>query len=170
MGTVNPFEELVPTEEMKGLDEVATPGSLEIPERGVTVIQFDGPEQVDLNKEFVVMVQVRDVEKLYSAPLFVSYDPAALELVNINEGTFLKQDGQPTVFSSSPNRTTGQLIVGYKQGAGGQGASGSGDLFSLSFKPITTGKTKLEINRVNFRNPAGVRLQVVPEAVMIEVN
>ena len=61
------------------------------------------------------------------------------------------------------------MIVGYKQGAGGEGASGSGDLFSLNFKAIATGETKLEINRVNFRNPEGIRLQVVPEAIMIEV-
>jgi general secretion pathway protein D len=114
-------------------------------------------------------VQVKDIEKLYSAPLFVSYDPAVLELMNINEGTFLKQDGQSTVFSSSPNRTTGQVIVGYKQGAGGKGASGSGDLFNLVFKPIASAETRIEINRVNFRDPEGMRLQVVPETIKIEV-
>jgi general secretion pathway protein D len=119
--------------------------------------------------EFTVAVQIKEVEKLYSAPLFVSYDPAMLELVSINEGEFLKQGGQTTVFSSSPNRTTGQVIVGYKQGTGGKGASGSGLLFSINFKPIAAGQTRLEVNRVNFRNPEGVRLQVVPEAVMIEV-
>jgi general secretion pathway protein D len=140
-----------------------------MPKKGPTVISFDGPAQVEQGKEFTVVVRISDAENLYSAPLFVSYDPALLELVNINEGTFLKEDGQSTIFSSSPNRTTGQVIVGYKQGIGGQGASGSGDLFNLSFKPIAVGETKLEINRVNFRDPAGVRLQVVPEAVMIEV-
>ena len=61
------------------------------------------------------------------------------------------------------------MIVGYKQGAGGKGASGSGDLFELNFKPIAVGLAKLEINRINFRNPSGIRLQVVPEAVVIEV-
>ena len=114
-------------------------------------------------------MRVKDIEKLYSAPLFIKYDPAILELVSINEGDFLRMDGQPTVFSSSPNRATGQVIVGYKQGTGGKGASGSGILFNLNFSSIAAGETKLEVNRVNFRNPEGVRLQVVPEAVLIEV-
>ena len=99
----------------------------------------------------------------------MNYDPAALELVSINEGDFLKQNGETTVFSTSPNRTTGRVIVGYKQGTSGKGATGSGTLFHLVLKPIATGETRLEVNRVNFRNTEGVRLQVVPEAVMIEV-
>ncbi len=164
-----PAEEAVPVEIIEELEELGVPVVLEIPKKGPTVINFDGPGQVEQGKEFTVVVRVSDAKKLYSAPLFVSYDPALLELVNINEGTFLKQGDQSTVFSSSPNRTTGQVIVGYKQGAGGKGASGSGDLFHLNFKPIATGLAKLEINRINFRNPAGVRLQVVPEAVVIEV-
>ena len=162
-------EEVVPTEMMEEIEALGAPIVLEMPKKAPAAINFDGPSQVGQGKEFAVTVQVKDVEQLYSAPLFVSYDPAVLELVNINEGTFLKQDGQSTVFSSSPNRTTGQVIVGYKQGTGGKGASGSGALFSLNFKPIAAGETRLEINRVNFRNPEGIRLQVLPESVMIEV-
>ncbi len=162
-------DEAVPTEDMEDKRELGAPIVLEMPPKAPPVVNFAGPEQAELGKEFVVAVQVKEIEKLYSAPLFVSYDPAVLELVNINEGAFLKQDGQPTVFSSSPNRTTGQVIVGYKQGAGGKGASGSGELFNLVFKPIASGETRLEINRVNFRDPEGVRLQVVPGTIKIEV-
>ena len=162
-------QELVPTEVLTQKEEIGAPMVLEMPKKTPAVINFVVPEQVDKDAEFTVAVQVRDVEQLYSAPLFVSYDPAVLELVGINEGTFLKQGGQSTVFSSSPNRTTGQVIVGYKQGIGGEGASGSGTLFNLTFKSITTGEARFEVNRINFRNPEGVRLQVVPEAVMIEI-
>jgi general secretion pathway protein D len=114
-------------------------------------------------------VLVSGVERLYSAPLFISYDPAALELVSISEGDFLTQGGQQTIFSHSPNQATGQAIVGYKQGPGGTGASGSGTLFNAVFKPVAAGETELKVNRVNFRNPEGTRLQVVPEAVVINV-
>ena len=133
------------------------------------IISFSAPEQAEQGQEFPVAVLVSGVEQLYSAPLFISYDPAALELVSINEGDFLKQGDQPTVFSNSPNQATGQVIVGYKQAPGGTGASGSGTLFTAVFKPIAAGTTQLKINRVNFRNPEGVRLQVVPEAVVIKV-
>jgi general secretion pathway protein D len=164
-----PSQELVPTEVLTKKEEIGAPMVLEMPKKAPAVISFVVPEQVDKDTEFTVAVQVKDVEQLYSAPLFVSYDPEVLELVSINEGSFLNQGGQSTVFSSSPNRATGQVIVGYKQGIGGEGASGSGTLFNLTFKSITTGEARFEVNRVNFRNPEGVRLQVVPEAVMIEI-
>ncbi len=159
----------VPTEVLSQAQPSSVPIVLEMPKKAPATLDFTAPGQVDVGEEFTITVQIKEVEKLYSAPLFVSYDPAMLELVSINEGDFLKQEGQTTVFSSSPNRTTGQVIVGYKQGTGGKGASGSGLLFSMNFKSIAAGQTRLEVNRVNFRNPEGVRLQVVPEAVMIEV-
>ncbi|MBE0577279.1 MAG: hypothetical protein IH613_15475 [Desulfuromonadales bacterium] len=158
---VQAAEEAVPTEVIAEQEEITAPKA--------STVNFVGPQQVELGKNFAVTVQVNDIEDLYSAPLFVNYDPEVLELVDISEGTFLKQEGQLTVFSSTPNSATGQVIIGYKQGSGGQGASGSGDLFVLNFKPIAVGATRLEVNRVNFRNPQGVRLQVAPETVMIEV-
>ena len=162
-------EEAVPTEELPKDETVGAPLVLEMPAKPPAVITFGGPQQVETGKEFTMAVDVKGVEQLYSAPLFIQYDPSVLELISVSEGAFLKQDDHATVFSSSPNRTTGQVIVGYKQGTGGKGASGSGTLFNLNFKPIAAGQTQIEINRVNFRNPEGVRLQVNPEAATIEV-
>ena len=164
------MKETVPVEVIEPKEELGPPIILPLPEKEPAVISFAGPGEVDQDKEFVVSVKVNEIEKLYSAPLFVRYDPAVLDLVSINEGDFLKQGEQTTVFSSSPNRTTGQVIVGYKQGTGGKGATGSGILFNLVFKPISEGEARLEVNRINFRNPDGVRLEVVPEAVTITVN
>ncbi|MDG5468226.1 cohesin domain-containing protein [Deltaproteobacteria bacterium IMCC39524] len=166
---VMPPVEAVPLEVLTEQVEIGAPIVLPMPEKAPASINFSGPKEVKKGSEFSLAVQVKDVEQLYSAPLFVKYDPAILELMSLNEGVFLKQDGQSTVFSSSPNRTTGQVIVGYKQGTGGKGASGAGVLFNLNFKALTEGETTLEVNRVNFRNPEGVRLQVAPEPVTIEI-
>jgi len=167
--TVGAADENVPTEQIASKQEIGPPVVPEITNPAPTIISFSAPEQAEQGQEFSVAVLVSGVEQLYSAPLFISYDPAALELVSINEGDFLKQEGQATVFSNSPNQATGQVIVGYKQAPGGKGASGSGTLFNAVFKPIAAGQTQLKVNRVNFRNPEGVRLQVVPEAAVIEV-
>jgi general secretion pathway protein D len=148
---------------------VETPTQLELPKSGPARLSFSGPKTVNQGQEFLLTVEVIDIERLYSAPLFVSYDPASLEFVSVNEGVFLKQEGQPTVFSSSPNRTTGKLIVGYKQGAAGAGASGSGALFTLRFKPKKVGQTGIELTRINFRDPDGTRLNVEPAKVTVEV-
>jgi general secretion pathway protein D len=166
---VMPAVEAVPTEVLSEQVEMSAPIVLPMPEKAPASLNFSGPREVKKGSEFSVAVQIKDVEQLYSAPLFVKYNPAILELMGLNEGGFLKQNGQSTVFSSSPNRTTGQVIVGYKQGTGGKGASGAGVLFNLNFKALSEGESTLEVNRVNFRNPEGVRLQVAPETVTIEI-
>ena len=145
------------------------PTQLEMPDKGPAKLALSGPQMVDVSNDFNVSVEIRNIESLYSAPLFVSYDPDLLELTAISEGSFLKKSGKNTVFSSSPNRTTGQVIVGYKQGAGAAGESGSGVLFSLGFRAKASGNAEISLNRVNFRDPDGSRLTVEPASTVIEI-
>ncbi|MCM2264513.1 MAG: cohesin domain-containing protein [Desulfuromonadales bacterium] len=143
----------------------ATPASappivLPLPPKGPARLGISGAEASAVGQELTLAIQVSGVERLYSAPLFVNYDPALLEFVEANEGTFLGQGGQTTVFSYSPNVAAGQVVVGYKQGVGGGGASGDGSLFTLRFRAKAPGSARVELNRVNFRDPAGTRLAV----------
>lgn len=128
-------------------------------------LSFVGDTKVKAGAEFALTAQVANIEKLYSAPLFVTYDPALLELVTVTEGNFLAQFGQSTVFSFSPNAADGQVVIGYKQGVGGSGATGGGALFTLKFRSKGAGTAKVELNRINFRDPAGIRLNVEPATV-----
>ena len=128
-------------------------------------LSFSGDTKIKPGAEFTMTAQVANIEKLYSAPLFVNYDPALLELVTVKEGDFLAQFGQSTVFSFSPNAEAGQVVIGYKQGVGGSGASGGGALFTLKFRGKAAGTAKVELNRINFRDPAGIRLNVEPATV-----
>ncbi len=97
-------DEIVPTEQIESTQEVGQPSVAEMPDKGPAIISFTGPEQAEQGEEFTVAVLVSGVERLYSAPLFISYDPAALELVSLSEGDFLKQAGQTTIFSTAPTR------------------------------------------------------------------
>ncbi len=128
-----------------------------------------GTKLVKVGDEFTVELQVAEVENLYSAPLFVNYDPALLDFVRADEGDFLRAPGQSTVFTSSPNRSRGELIIGNKQGAGGQGASGSGALARIVFRAKQPGSAVIRPNRVNFRDPAGERMAVEVEQFAVEI-
>ncbi|ALC17168.1 type II secretion system secretin lipoprotein PulQ [Desulfuromonas soudanensis] len=128
-----------------------------------------GPNLVNAGETFTVEVAVDEVQNLYSAPLFVTYPPQLLDFVAGEEGTFLRQGEASTIFTSSPNRERGQLIVGYKQGLGGAGASGGGALFRLTFKAKAPGMAEIALDRINFRDPAGNRLSVVPAGLQVEV-
>jgi general secretion pathway protein D len=161
--------ESVDTEVLPPAREVAASTTLAPPPKAAAVLAIDGPVSVEQGAEITLVARIRKIDKLYSAPLFIRYDPSRLELLRLNEGDFLAQNGQTTVFSNSPNRSTGQIIVGYKQSSGGKGASGEGALFSLTFRALAAGETRVEADRVNFRDPTGRRLQVNAEGATIEV-
>ncbi|TLM60120.1 MAG: hypothetical protein FDZ69_14040, partial [Deltaproteobacteria bacterium] len=112
---------------------------LPVPPKAAAKLTLSGAESAKVGEEFTLTVQVNGVERLYSAPLFVGFDPAHLDFVDAKEGAFLAQSGQATVFSYSQNPAAGQVVVGYKQGVGGQGAAGSGSLFTLRFRAKAAG-------------------------------
>lgn len=149
--------------------QVAIPGS-EI--AGVAKggrVFFQGPQLVKVGEQFTLEVQVDEVENLYSAPLFVGYDALSLSLVRAEEGSFLKQGGQTTIFTTSDDAERNQLIVGYKQGVGGKGASGSGTLFRLVFRAKAAGKAVMDLNKINFRDPGGNRLSIDRSGLTVEI-
>ena len=132
-------------------------------------IRLQGGGTVSPGAEFGIDVMVESVRDLYSAPLFVNFDPKVIEFVRAEEGNFLRTPGQTTVFSTSADSQTGRLIIGYKQGVGGKGASGDGHLFRLHFRGRAPGTAVVELDRINFRDPSGIRLPINRTETTIEV-
>lgn len=135
----------------------------------VAALSFSGPQTIVVGAEVTLEVRIDGAGLLHSAPLFVNYNPALLEFVDAQEGPFLRQSGQPTVFSYSPNPAAGQVVVGSKLDSGSAGASGNGILYFLRFRGKAPGTVKLELNRINFSDPAGKRLAVEPTVTDIVV-
>jgi general secretion pathway protein D len=132
-------------------------------------IFIEGDKLVSVGETLRVSLNVQEVENLFSAPLYVRFDPKRLEFVTASEGSFLKQNGQATIFTSTLMGDSGRLILGLKQGAGGSGASGDGVLAQLEFKALEAGKLSIAPERINFRNPAGERLPVNSRGLVVEV-
>lgn len=158
-----------PAPAVEGLAQVSVPGREIAGVRKGGRVFFQGPLLVKVGEQFSVDVQVDEVEQLYSAPLFVGYDSKNLTLVRAEEGSFLKQGGQTTIFTTSDDSERNQLIVGYKQGVGGKGASGSGNLFRLVFRAKAPGKAVMDLNKINFRDPSGNRLSIERSDLTVEI-
>ena len=149
---------------------VPAPLPMGIPEENPGKIQMLGPSQVEAGEEFAVFVNVQGARGLYSAPLFVVYDPQGLEFLSAQEGDFLRADNQATIFTTSPSAGKGQVIIGYKQGVGGEGAAaGEGWLFSLNFRAKAPGSAAIALDRLNFLTAEGNRLLVAGAATTVEV-
>lgn len=132
-------------------------------------IFIEGDKLVSVGDTLRVTLNVQEVENLFSAPLYVRFDPKRLEFVTASEGSFLQQNGQATIFTSTLMGDSGRLILGLKQGAGGTGASGDGVLAQLEFKALEAGKLSIAPERINFRTPAGERLSVNSRGLVVEV-
>ncbi len=149
-------EELIPANQVAGQELKPT-------------VFVEGAQLVNQGDEFTLSFHVSEVESLFSAPLYVQYDPALFELVSAKEGAFLNRDNGVNVFTYTDLNPGGRVIVGLKQGSGGQGVSGAGELFSLQFRAIAVGKAEIKPTRTNFRNVAGERIAVDPSGLLIEV-
>ncbi|MBE0595673.1 MAG: type II secretion system protein, partial [Desulfuromonadales bacterium] len=145
------------------------PDALPPPAEQPAQLRLIAPSHVQLGEEVFMAVQVENIRGLYSAPLFVTYDPQQLTFLRAEEGDFLKATGQRTIFTVSTDAQTGRLIVGYKQAVGGAGASGSGNLFHLVFQGKAPGQGQVALDRLNFRDPAGNRLAVTGTQVPVEI-
>jgi len=153
----------------ESVDQVVLP-PIEIPAAALRPkLFFKGPALIDLDEEFSLAAHVSEIKGLYSAPMFVTYNPEVLEFVSAEEGDFLKQSGVTTIFTVSPNPARGQLIIGYKQGAEGGGAEGGGELFRLNFKGIKAGSGTVSFDRVNLRDVVGTRIDVETAQAVVEV-
>ena len=169
LGVPVPVPVAAPAPAGEGLAQVSVPGTEIAGVRKGGRVFFQGPVLVKVGEQFSLDVQVDEVENLYSAPLFVGYDAKSLTLVRAEEGSFLKQGGQTTIFTTSDDSERNQLIVGYKQGVGGKGASGSGTLFRLVFRAKAGGKAVLDLNKINFRDPGGNRLAIDRSDLTVEI-
>lgn len=133
------------------------------------MVFIDGKQLVRQGEEFSLRFLVEDIETLFSAPLSVQYDPQLFEFIGAAEGSFLHQENAATVFTYTALNPGGRIVVGLKQGAGGQGVSGAGELFSMQFKAKAVGKAEIIPTRTNFRNLKGGPIAVDSFGLMIEV-
>lgn len=129
-----------------------------------------GPAKAAIGQEVQVSVQGKGMNGLFSAPLFLEYNPEFFDLVKITEGGLLKANNAPTVFTTTTIPGKGEVIVGYKQGIGGAGVSGDGVLFTVTLRTKSAGKGTIKVDRLNLRNAAGNRLKVEATPLDMEIH
>lgn len=119
---------------------------------------------------FTVKVYIENVTNLYFASVYLVYDPAKVNYISSTEGNFLNQGGVSTSFmpSTSENALGNGLVkrsfgISRLDNAKG-GASGTGNLFSITFKAISPGTTNIsfssDTNDLGFRNVNNSDIQI----------
>lgn len=103
---------------------------------------------------FTVNVVVSGVQNAYSVPLQVSYDPKALQVVNVSNGPFLSQDGQLVTLVKRDDDSSGTLQINASRPPGSSGVSGQGTVVTLTFRAKAAGQSNLSISKGGAVDPA----------------
>ncbi len=127
----------------------------ELPPSGKASVMLN-PEssEVAVGSQFTIAVDVGGVQNLSSVNMVLHYDPARLSLLdaNVQEGSFMRQEGGTTSFFRTVDRGSGRVTVGITRSGAGKGASGAGNLVTLVFDATSEGPCSVGIAQATFTN------------------
>ncbi len=100
----------------------------------------------------------------------ISFDPDALEAVEVTEGDFLKSEGRDTFFLRGKIDNTAGKIIGLSTARIAEsGVNGTGTLLSVTFKAKTSGETYVTLENFEFGSITGDVIPSVPPNITITV-
>jgi len=120
------------------------------------------PVSGDVGEEVTLNISVSGVERLYSAPFYLFYNPSVLELIKVTQGEFLKQDGQQTAFFHANHPELGRVMIGLSRLGQVGGVTGSGMLLAITFRAKAPGVGTFAVQQAEFRNTA---MEIIPVQV-----
>lgn len=109
-----------------------------------TLFVYPSSSTVAAGRTFSIDVKISGVVDLYGWEFKLSWDPNLLDVVNITEGSFLKQGGT-TFFSWKMNNTVGYILVDCTLLGSVPGVSGDGTLASVKFYAEKEGSSILHL-------------------------
>jgi general secretion pathway protein D len=97
---------------------------------------------------FQVAVVAANTRDLYSVPLQIQFNPAVLDLVNVDAGTLLSSDGQPVALVHR-DEGNGLVTISTSRPPGVAGVNGSGNVCTLTFKAKAGGDSNITLVKVS---------------------
>jgi general secretion pathway protein D len=147
-----------------------TPAPAAVPGAGgppisFTVVPPDSTQSV--GSTFQVAVMLGNGRDVYSVPLQLQFNPALLQLVNVDAGTFLGKDGQAVSLVHREDK--GLVAISSIRPPNTAGVSGTGSLCTLTFKAIAPGDSSLSLVKVGALNSAQANLPAVGSQAVVHV-
>jgi general secretion pathway protein D len=100
---------------------------------------WQGPGAVKVGDQFSAVLNVNSQGAVRGLPLLIGFDPAVLQVVNVQEGEYLKQANGKTSFSSRVDPAQGRIFVAaVRESTSGkdEGINGTGTAVTVNFKAI----------------------------------
>ena len=117
---------------------------------------------------FQVAVTLSNGADVFAVPLQLQFNPAVLQLVNVDAGDFLGRDGQ-AVSIVHRDEGNGLVTISTSRPPNAGGISGQGSVATLTFKAIAPGDSNLALVKVGARNSAQANLPAVGSQAVVHV-
>jgi general secretion pathway protein D len=116
---------------------------------------------------FQVAVMLGNARDIFSVPLQMKFNPAVLQLVNVDSGDLLSRDGQ--LASLVHREDNGLVAISTTRPPNATGVNGPGSLCTLTFKAIAAGDSDLTLVKVGALNSAQANLPAVGSQAVVHV-
>ena len=106
---------------------------------GPISFNWQGPNQVKVGDQFSAVLRINSQGAVRGLPLLVGFDPSVLQVMNVQEGDFLKQANGQTAFNNRVDPAQGKIFVAaVRQNTTGSdaGVNGAGNVMMVNFKAI----------------------------------
>ncbi len=125
------------------------------------------PGPVPNGATFKVPITLNGGVDVGSVPLQITYDPAKLALVNVDQGEFLSRDGKIMALTHRDDGPGLLRIFAMRQGA--PGVTGSGVVCTLSFQAKVASTSEIAITQPRVLNSAQVPLPAQGSKISVQV-
>jgi general secretion pathway protein D len=117
---------------------------------------------------FQVAVTLANGRDVYSVPIQLQFNPAVLQLVNVDAGDFLSRDGQAVAIVHR-DEGNGLVTISTSRPPNVAGVTGQGSVATLTFKAIGAGDSNLTLVKVGAHNSAQANLPAVGSQAVVHV-
>lgn len=134
-------------------------------------LSLQGPSQAKVGEPFRVMLRMKTDGNVRSMPFQIGFDPKAMQLVDVSEGSFFRQGGAKTNFVNNIDPAGGKAFIGVAR-TSNDGAKGEDTVAIATFKALAA-NPRAEI-KVLVATPIGVGnttpTPALPAPLVIVVN
>jgi general secretion pathway protein D len=123
----------------------------------------------------ILGLAVSNVNDLYSIPLLIHYNPAAIQVEEVRDGGFLSggtestTGTQPIAIVQHIDSQKGDIVVSATRNPNTPGVSGSGTLLGLVIRAVAPGTSAVQVLQVNARDSQQRTLPMVSQEATIQV-
>jgi general secretion pathway protein D len=150
-----------------------TPPPASLSTQGSVTLGWAAPPQVKVGEEFSAVLQINALQSIKGLPAEIKFDPQALEVVSVKEGSYFKQTNKQTNFIQRVEVAQGKIVLS----AGLQNRlpqateiSGAGNVATITFKALRpSASTALQLVTASPAPPSATPMALPVEQSIIIV-